>query len=796
MPLRLESSEFDVELFSLSKEGALPYIGPAKIVPVMLDAEGVARLTRPWLKHCQEKHPKCNQSSKTRQSGGPRRLVRLLPDGKLQLVLAAGINAPYTALSYCWGTGSNYTTTVDTLSSRMESLEYRNLPKTIRDAIDITRRLDIEYIWIDSICIIQDDEQGVDWREESANMDTIYEGALLTLSATRSSSVELGFIGNREKPGPRDSGKSKAKVYEENLASTRLLYNDPNGNAVEVLVRHRLPHDAIIPEDADTSQYPLLARGWTFQERLLATRTIHFLPQEIIWECRCEFWCECGSSRADLAWTRVDERGFPYGKEINNPDAMKSTLLWQSLVEQYSKRVLSLQSDRLPALSGVARRIRHADPTVGSYLAGLWHKDLLWHLLWQVDHAQIPIDSHHYLSQNQNRLVGSFCDASALQRRSREPTWSWISTSWPVKWFSASPEIFRSHRPSASFREAQCVVDPINPLGDVSSGKITLTASITQTELSTYHDDSWKLVKNTQQGMSKALEVIFIPDGTFNELSLVAGDIVHCAKILEYTKDNDIVWVALGLRRLDAVAESKYTDNSETATVTKQKDRKCLKGKRTEDLESQIGPNNMKLWLRLEKAIANMGDTNSDIQRRWRALNEQADNLRWETNVTKNSLIQRFWMRDFDEQAAKLRLELKIMDAPDAPQFRLRPRLSMTHYRQWWNERKELRIMRDKEREERQEEERYWRRGGKEMILKGLTGMERIISQFHHLAKVQDNNRPTHSAYRSSSTSEKVETYYRVGIVTGKVRARSRAQGLPASLDWFRGAEERAIDII
>ncbi|KAF4464140.1 TOL [Fusarium albosuccineum] len=561
LPLRVEALGIDLEFFvPTDTPSPWPCIGQAAVVQDVLDPEGVAILIRTWLRRCQADHHVCQGSSQKTSGIGPRRLIHLIPENRLRLVEAAGVTDPYIALSYCWGKEGNYTTTLKTLNQNMEAIDADDLPKSMRDAIEVTRHLGVEYIWIDSICIIQNDVDGLDWRIESSKMDSIYEGSLLTLSATRSPSVLLGFLGQRENLGHIPDVTEKWAVESQNLCHA-IPCKGPDGKLVEILVRNRIPHDAIIPEDADWSRYPLLSRGWTFQERLLSTRTVHFLPQEILWECRCDFWCECRSAEADQLWKTGEMRGSSFNLAMSDPGNTDLTLLWQSLVQQYSKRSLTVQYDRLPALSGIARRLQQASPAMGDYLAGLWEKDLMWHLVWQVDHKQLEAlmpqsTSSSYPSQSQQQsLTGSFCDASPDARKPRKPSWSWVSTQWPVKWSAAGTQTLRSGMKTAEFISADCTCDPINPLGAVSHGELVLKASVISTELSTYHGDNWKLTRGRQLERSTSPQMIFIPDGTATELGLLAGDTIYCARILEYKKAGELVWVALGLRRLEPPAK-------------------------------------------------------------------------------------------------------------------------------------------------------------------------------------------------------------------------------------------------
>ena len=87
---------------------------------------------------------------------------------------------PYIALSHCWGDVSAiFTTTKATFEDRLLEIPWSKLPKSFQDAISITRAIHVEYLWIDSLCIIQDDSE--DWKAESVKMAEVYSGAYLTI---------------------------------------------------------------------------------------------------------------------------------------------------------------------------------------------------------------------------------------------------------------------------------------------------------------------------------------------------------------------------------------------------------------------------------------------------------------------------------------------------------------------------------------------------------------------------------------------------------------------------------------
>jgi hypothetical protein len=101
----------------------------------------------------------------------------------------------YVALSYCWGTSLTYKTITGRLESHRRGIDFAQLPRTLQDAIMMTRYLDLRYIWIDCLCIIQDDK--LDWEREAGNMASIYSNSYLTIAAARAHHSAEGFLGSR-----------------------------------------------------------------------------------------------------------------------------------------------------------------------------------------------------------------------------------------------------------------------------------------------------------------------------------------------------------------------------------------------------------------------------------------------------------------------------------------------------------------------------------------------------------------------------------------------------------------------
>lgn len=128
---------------------------------------------------------------------------RVGPDGKVYLVRSNGKRQKYTTLSHCWGDANHapMTTSKATVSDRASGIVLDSLPKTFRDAVVITYHLNINYIWIDSLCIIQDSEE--DWNLEASRMAQIYSSSFLNIAATacKDSTVGLFYDGWNEKDG-------------------------------------------------------------------------------------------------------------------------------------------------------------------------------------------------------------------------------------------------------------------------------------------------------------------------------------------------------------------------------------------------------------------------------------------------------------------------------------------------------------------------------------------------------------------------------------------------------------------
>lgn len=301
-----------------------PAIGFANHVSYAITLNRVVRLATRWLSACDSSHPKC--APEPHQL--PKRLLDLRGGVKLIDTTTTPPSSPsssspnpptYMTLSHCWGlTHPLLTTTTTTLASHLSQIPWSSLPILFRDAILLVRELGCRYLWIDSLCILQDSES--DWLTESANMSSIYAHATLNIAATaqRDASVSLfrqrfhgqGFRELRVSAAGRSAAglglrapMDTVEIGSLPLSLSSSLEGKEEGKGrgevqvpVYARIGHERSHETLFGEVEyfRTLKEPILGRAWVFQERLLSRRTLHFGSSEVLWECRSGCFCECG----------------------------------------------------------------------------------------------------------------------------------------------------------------------------------------------------------------------------------------------------------------------------------------------------------------------------------------------------------------------------------------------------------------------------------------------------------------------------------------------------------------------
>ena len=270
----------------------------------------------------------------------------------------------YCTLSYRWGDTSHSCVLTGTFDLMLE-LSLSDMPQTFKDAVAVTRRLGIRFLWIDALCIVQPSpEDNTEWLEEGSRMGIIYENAVCTIAATSAAHAGEGFLNSMG-----------IHVYS---ADPCILTNEQDSSKTVILPTSTLSFAKCVTESA------LNCRGWVVQERALSKRVLHFTERGLFWEC--------GTIKANA---KNAPEGLSAPQDFPSCRS-KETLLsiarvritshvcpveWFHFVRQYSFAEFTNPGDRLLALSSVARAVQ---PFFGrtEYVAGLWKHDLIRGLAW------------------------------------------------------------------------------------------------------------------------------------------------------------------------------------------------------------------------------------------------------------------------------------------------------------------------------------------------------------------------------------------------------------------------------
>ncbi|KAH7346932.1 heterokaryon incompatibility protein-domain-containing protein, partial [Pyrenochaeta sp. MPI-SDFR-AT-0127] len=330
---------------------------------------------------CVNGHDKCRPSAiGDATSFIPTRLLDV-SNGSIRLIesrdeIREGSDRRFVALSHCWGLVPIIRTLKENYKEHCESIAPERLSKTFQEAIHTTRKLGYRYIWIDSLCIKQDDE--ADWAAEAATMCDVYQCAVLTIAAAHAPGGDVGCFAERD-------GLLKLPIYVElpetasSTSPTRVLFTS-YGRV----------------KDVGGGDPALYGRAWVLQEQLLSPRMLIFDGQQIKWECLTMHGSESsptsGTTRHGLYHKFVRSGIMDEYEYFDHVDAkeeqFQDTHFWARLKHQYwcfivmdyTHRGMTKSKDRLVALAGIGKALeRH---TKNTYLAGLWSEHFTTGLLW------------------------------------------------------------------------------------------------------------------------------------------------------------------------------------------------------------------------------------------------------------------------------------------------------------------------------------------------------------------------------------------------------------------------------
>lgn len=396
-----------------------------------------------WLAECvgnNAGHQRCNQTISGHKMNLnawdaplPSRCVEVLGERKVCLSQTDNQKGAYITLSHRWedDTGKCSTTTENYNAHRAE-VPFSDLTKTFQDAILVAHRIGIRYLWIDSICIIQEGDGGLDWKKESEKMAQYYQHSIFTLAAVRGRG-QAGLFSNESQLGDR--------------TLIRLPYRDRSGNKRGYMYLYLIDHDLSTSYGKEIRGNELFGRGWVYQEQMLSRRLLYYTEAGVIFECRT------GNPESTLGdqWTKNDVQGgdfeavFRWIRRTENERKRSNPLIsvllkgkfdlvqrsfdtWYKLAEEYSSKNLSFWSDRITALSGIAAEYRLFMQLWGipPYLSGIWTGDACCGLLWKQQTVAQSIW--------QTKLERDEGVPKKSERARGIPSWSWASIPALISW--------------------------------------------------------------------------------------------------------------------------------------------------------------------------------------------------------------------------------------------------------------------------------------------------------------------------------------------------------------------------
>jgi hypothetical protein len=452
-----------------------------------------------WIDFCNINHEKCKEASPIASLVSKCPAGRILdltatPEEHVRLVNGDEVASPYVTLSHCWGDFQPPILTEQNRQQYQKGIDPASLPRTFVDAIDITRRLGINYLWIDCLCVIQDTENDKDWRIESAKMEHIYQHAWLNIAASKAEDARGGCYSSRE---PRDVAP--------------VVVNVP----YQLSRRFSQPHVIFDTKmwEINVEDSKLMHRAWVQQEQFLSRRTLHFAKHQVFWRCQelqaCETFpggmpthgiysntedayrvlflqpngANLSSNPQDYIlsdWSSHQQnfsvwegqnlnlrKDHPQHELFNKLKSNREILkTWSEIVQEYTACRLSYpEKDKLVAISSLARRCGKGD----DYLAGLWKPTLPWQLLWQVVEDKDDKGLPH------SRLLGP-------------PSWSWASVHRRV--FMHDHQSFRAEQMERDMLiinicNAETSLVSNDPFGQVEGGSIKVSGFVTNVPVAT-----------------------------------------------------------------------------------------------------------------------------------------------------------------------------------------------------------------------------------------------------------------------------------------------------------------------
>ncbi|KAK4032845.1 heterokaryon incompatibility protein-domain-containing protein [Parachaetomium inaequale] len=370
-------------------------------------------LAKRWVADCVQNHKKCNvHVSSEDGTWYPTRLLDLsrikhdgttpTPEQTVSLIETAKVvpAGRYTTLSHRWGPTEQLRLTKHTYPQLAEGVPLGSLPQLMQDAIFVSLELNIHYLWIDLLCIYQDQDDIADWQHESSLMNQVYSNTFCNISAGDANGCLESLFSPRDrdgflpqiielKTGQQDGETGLFRVYDKSYwrrSVSRALVN---------------------------------TRAWVLQERFLSPRVLQFDRRQVLWECLERSATETCPNQIPSKLVGVGNLLFkslvPIVQTTSTPDerfSAKVRHIWTCLVSEYTACVLTIASDKLIAISGIAKHV--AALLQDDYVAGMWRRHLEGELIWYTEKSSLP-------------------GKMTRPAKYRAPSWSWASIDGPVR---------------------------------------------------------------------------------------------------------------------------------------------------------------------------------------------------------------------------------------------------------------------------------------------------------------------------------------------------------------------------
>lgn len=430
-----------------------PAFGHVGRVPSSLDLDHCTYFVQKCLDNCQSRHESCLAPSTVL----PKRLV-YVTDQTVKLVETGSLPySPYLTLSHCWGQNAKMMkTTKHNLDQMKAKIDWEELPAVFRDALMLTKSLGQQWIWIDALCIIQDDER--DWQQQSSEMAAVYSNSFLNIAATSSPDSHRGFFSERNTFALPPTHAHEIPVEPWKLEDVSATTESGLLARFAHLPCHKITVGHARSFTTSTKIAPLLQRAWAFQELLLAPRNLHIASSEMIWECNTLLDCECGEIAYDTG--NGKEVKVRFSNACQGRMSKEEVLeLWYNIISLYSELKLTKPSDRPHALAGIASRFSQI--LKSEYIAGLWAIDIPKGLMW-----------------SPRRFI-------AAKDPSIGPTWSWISRYEPENYTALinNGRIKPDHRLQVHLSETKCEYADVDCFGRVPHGELVISGFVFHAKL-------------------------------------------------------------------------------------------------------------------------------------------------------------------------------------------------------------------------------------------------------------------------------------------------------------------------